>query len=256
MADETTKKRLIQRRSDFQHVEIYQHPHYGRQLVLDGDLQISTCDIAYQVSLTTPLLGQLPPKAKVAILGGGDGGVLNQLLYHHDEGHINIARALLIDIDATVVDLCQQYMPVLNNRIFNHPVAEIVIGDAFAFLASHSDHFDAIIYDLTMTPIHANESQEAFSQHTLSLITNALKPSGVLTMQVCGLKETERTLIRQANFLQDFIPHLCRDLFEHVEQQRVHIPSFEMKWLFQSAVCPYKQSAQQKHLPQKVMRRA
>ncbi|MEJ2755998.1 MAG: spermine synthase, partial [Gammaproteobacteria bacterium] len=224
--------------SDFQNVEICHHPHYGHQLVLDGDLQISTCDIAYQVSLTAPLLGRLPPKATVAILGGGDGGVLNQLLYHHDHGQIDLARATLIDIDELVIELCRCYLPNLNDRIINHPAAEIIIGDAFAFLKAQKASLDAIIYDLTMTPIHSDNSQESFSRQTLSLIASALKPSGLLSMQVCGLGETEHPLTEQAPFLQNFVPHLCGNLFKHVEQQHVRIPSFEMEWLFQSAMYP------------------
>jgi spermidine synthase/spermine synthase len=225
-------------KSDFQDIEIYEHPDYGHQLVIDGDLQISTSDLAYQVSMSAPLIGQLPEQAQVAILGGGDGGVLNQLLQHHDLGHIDLAKAIMIDIDASVIDLCQKHLPVLNDKIATHPRGEIIVGDAFGFLAEQEKCLDAVIYDLTMTPVNANLSQETFTEQTISQIAKSLKPSGVLSMQVCGLQENDPALAKQAALLQQLVPRCCEEYFEQAQTQAVIIPSFEMPWLFQSALYP------------------
>src|SRR5690606_3863130 len=62
-----------------QHARIVRHPTFGGQLWLDDDLQISEADTAYGVALASPLLG-LERLERVAILGGGDGGVLQELL--------------------------------------------------------------------------------------------------------------------------------------------------------------------------------
>lgn len=238
MQSPSTPQCIEQHTSTFQNIEIFKHPSYGHQLVIDGDLQISSSDLAYQVSMTAPLIGKIPAQSNVAILGGGDGGVLNQLLDHHDLGHINLAKAVMIDIDEMVISLCKKHLPTLNQKISNHPQAEVVVGDAFAYLAAQENSLDAIIYDLTMTPINASQSQEAFTRETLTQIAKALKPSGVLTMQVCGLQEHEPHLVEQANFLQEFVPALCKDIFEQTDTQQVFIPSFEMPWLFQYARQP------------------
>lgn len=229
---------ITQQQSEFQRIEIVNHPNFGHQLIIDDDLQISTSDLAYQVSLTAPLIGTLPAQSEVAILGGGDGGVLNQLLDHHDLGHIDLAQATMIDIDQTVIDLCKRHLPTLNQKISTHPQSNVIVGDAFAFLEAQENSLDAIIYDLTMTPINANVSQETFTRQTLTQIAKALKPTGVLSMQVCGLQEHEPQLVKQASFLQNFVPELCAQLFEQTDTQQVYIPSFEMPWLFQSAQNP------------------
>lgn len=238
MQNPITPTRIEKHTSDFQNIEIYQHPSFGHQLIIDGDLQISSSDLAYQVSMTAPLIGNIPTNSKVAILGGGDGGVLNQLLEHHDLGHLNLDKATMIDIDEMVIELCKKHLSTLNQKISNHSQAEVIVGDAFAYLAAQENSLDAIIYDLTMTPINATQSQEAFTCETLTQIARALKPTGVLSMQVCGLQEHEPVLVEQANFLQHFVPSLCKELFIESNTQQVLIPSFEMPWLFQFARHP------------------
>ena len=65
--------------TSLQHVLLGRHPRFGAQLFLDDDLQISESDTAYGVAMASPLL-ELPRPARIAILGGGDGGVLRELL--------------------------------------------------------------------------------------------------------------------------------------------------------------------------------
>jgi len=235
MTDQATTQlttTLVDTNSKFQHIQICQHEQYGQQLILDNDLQISSCDIAYQVAMTSPLIGRLPKQSHVAILGGGDGGVLNQLLIHHDLGHINLASAKLIDIDEQVVELCKKHLPNLSDKIDNHPIAEVMIDDAFAFLKQQNESLDAIIYDLTMIPINSNQTQSTFTKELLESIHQALKPKGVLSMQVCGLKEIDPTLKQQSQVLQEIVPQYAKPLFDNYDYQHALIPSFEMQWLF------------------------
>lgn len=60
-------------------VEIRRHPVYGNQLIIDRDLQISESDAAYNTAMIAPLL-KLADCRQVAILGGGDGGVLHEFI--------------------------------------------------------------------------------------------------------------------------------------------------------------------------------
>tara|TARA_R110002050_G_scaffold15409_7_gene47443 strand:+ start:52 stop:381 length:330 start_codon:yes stop_codon:yes gene_type:complete len=81
--------------SDFQHVLVFESKSYGTVLVLDGVIQITDRDeFSYQEMIThLPLFAHPNPKS-VIVIGGGDGGVLRQLVRHK-----SLERITLCDID-------------------------------------------------------------------------------------------------------------------------------------------------------------
>lgn len=111
---------LARRRTGWQLVEIVRHPVYGNQLLIDHDLQISEADFAYSTDMTAPVL-TLARCRRAAILGGGDGGVLDELLRACDRAGKGLEQATLVDIDGEVVDLCRQWMTVSCGNAFEDP---------------------------------------------------------------------------------------------------------------------------------------
>jgi len=220
-------RKLASRRSAWQQVEIFEHPVFGRQLVIDGDLQISESDAAYNTAMTAPLL-TLPSCRQVAILGGGDGGVLYELLAQSDRLQRPLDRVTLVDIDETVVQLCQQWMPRLCGQAFDDPRLELRIGDAFAWIDAARD-LDAVIYDLTMDPVREGMSRLEFIGGILDKIRASLRPGGVLSLQACGdwLADREQLL----GELRDCLDARFRDRQEQV----VTVPSYGEQWTFMAA---------------------
>ncbi|WP_290652150.1 spermine synthase [Aquisalimonas sp.] len=210
--------------SDYQHIIIAHDPDYGHVLYLDDDLQIAESDHAYNRAMVEPIIeaGLLD---RVLILGGGDGGVLKVAV------HSQVREATLVDIDGKVVELARTYLPGLCENAFDAGNARVVIGDAFAWLdGAHG--YDAIIYDLTMEPVRANQSRLEFIEEIVGRIADSLKPDGMLTMQCCsehqpGLREE----IHQA---------LTRH-FTAVSDRPVDIPSYHERWIFASARYPIKE---------------
>lgn len=221
---------LVQRQSNWQQIEIHCHPIFGNQLFIDGDLQISEADLAYNSAMVAPLL-TLNDCRKIAILGGGDGGVLNEILTSFDRLGTPCDRITLIDIDGDVIDLCQRWMPKLCGSAFSDPRAEIIVGDAFAWIDQARD-LDAVIYDLTMDPVREGLSRNEFIQDILGKIHRGLRPGGVFSMQACG-----EWLGDREQLLSELRAHLG-DRFTHLQEQTVVIPSYVEMWTFMTARKP------------------
>ncbi len=101
---------LVDEHTGLQQVRIVRHPVFGGQLFLDGDLQISESDTAYGIAMISPLLG-LDRLQRVAILGGGDGGVLWELLRTLEPLGQLPRELTMVEIDARVIELCRVHLP-------------------------------------------------------------------------------------------------------------------------------------------------
>ncbi len=209
------QKVLERRRSPYQEIVIAEDPKTGRLLYLDDDLQIGDHDEPYNQALIGPLHenGCLD---RVLILGGGDGGALKAALEHE------AGKVVLIDIDAEVIELAKRYLPHLCGNAFDHPRAEVVIGDAFARL-DKPEQWDGIVYDLTMEPVGADQGRTAFIREILGKIARRLRPGGMLTMQCCGADETH---------LRDEIRAGLDRAFPEWGDWRTAVPSYDVEWVF------------------------
>ncbi|RMF46613.1 MAG: spermine synthase [Deltaproteobacteria bacterium] len=222
--------------SNYQCIEITRHSIFGCQLVIDGDLQISESDSIYGSAMVAPLLRH-GATGRVAILGGGDGGVLWELIRSCERIGLPLEKAWQIDIDPEVLRLCRRYLPKLAGDVREHPRAEIVTGDAFAWIAGARD-LDGVIYDLTMDPIRSGQSREAFMAETMAHIARALKPGGVFSMQCCGEGEGNADLARESGELLREIRAEAARHFTDIREQQVAVPSFLENWTFLSARKP------------------
>lgn len=173
----TADAKLFEGQTPYQKVDIYASKRWGRVLVLDGIIQTTEADeFVYHEMLThVPMFGCAKPR-RVMIVGGGDGGILREVL-KHDIEHVD-----MVEIDRTVVDYCIEHMPTLNDagRIYQDPRAALVIEDAFAFMQRESGRYDVILVDST-DPVGAAEV--LFSQTFYQLCRGALNPGGVLALQ-------------------------------------------------------------------------
>jgi len=138
---------LHDERTEYQHVQVFEHAYLGRVLALDGIIQTSLADefVYHDLMTHVPLCGVARPARRVLIVGGGDGGVLREVL-RHDE----VERVVMVEIDRVVVDLCAKYLGINGN--YDDPRAELVIADAAAWVRSGAARdlpFDVVIVDST-----------------------------------------------------------------------------------------------------------
>ncbi|MCK4773364.1 MAG: adenosylmethionine decarboxylase [Candidatus Krumholzibacteria bacterium] len=215
------KELIYSGRSKYQQIDIIDNDTFGRMLFLDRDLQIAEKDAwLYNANLVSPLADNDISLDRVAILGGGDGGVLSEVL-KHDPGSV-----VLVDIDEAVIDVSKTYLRSICGDAFDRENVSVLIEDANEFLAQ--DHeFDAVIYDLTMYPEALTSSDRRdFIESMFAGIARCLAPNGMITMQCCS--EFDRTT-------QDLLTEILSLRFEDLRFEKSLVPSFCENWIFASA---------------------
>ncbi|BFZ61643.1 putrescine aminopropyltransferase [Saitoella coloradoensis] len=156
-------------KSLYQDVLVFESSNYGNVLVLDGAIQCTERDeFSYQEMLTHLAMNSHPNPKKVLVIGGGDGGVLREVVKH-----ASVEEAVLCDIDEA------KYLPSMAVG-FQHPNVKVHIGDGFKFLADYKNTFDVIITD-SSDPDGPAES--LFQTPYFQLLHDALREGGVITTQ-------------------------------------------------------------------------
>jgi len=138
------KETLVTRKTEFQDLAIVDTESLGRMLVLDGIVQTTIKDefVYHEMISHIPLFTHLNPK-KVLVVGGGDGGVIREVLKHN-----SVTKVVLCEIDKAVIEECKKYLPEISCAL-EDPKCEIFIGDGIKYVKEHKNEFDVIIVDST-----------------------------------------------------------------------------------------------------------
>jgi spermidine synthase len=139
------KKKLYEEKTGQQHLIIFRNDTYGKVLALDGVIQTTEGDeFVYHEMMTHPPLLAHGNAKNVLIIGGGDGGILREVLRHK-----TVEKATLVEIDASVVTFSKKHLPSLSKGAFDDPRARVVIEDGCKFVKDCTEKFDVIICDST-----------------------------------------------------------------------------------------------------------
>jgi len=168
-------KTLFAAQSPYQRVEIVQTAGHGAMLINDGVVMAAERDefVYHEMIAHVPLFVH-PRVARVLVIGGGDGGTAREVLKHPD-----VARVVLVEIDAVVVDACRRFMPSLSVA-FDDPRLELVIADGVAFAAHATESFDVVIVD-SSDPVGPAEG--LFDRAFYGNLARLLGDDGILVTQ-------------------------------------------------------------------------
>ncbi|MAI02788.1 MAG: spermidine synthase [Rickettsiales bacterium] len=171
------KKILVNTRSKFQKIEIFDTYIFGRIMALDGIIQITEKDeSAYSEMLVHPIVQtSLNKPKKTLIIGGGDGAVAEELLKYSF-----IKKIDLVDIDKKVIDLCKKYFKKINNNSLSNKKVSLFYDDAFNFIKNSKEKYDIVIADRP-DPIGAGKS--LYKTHFYKNIQNILSNEGSAIFQ-------------------------------------------------------------------------
>lgn len=178
----------------------------NRVVFLDGVIQSSyRHDEAYHEALAHPAMFAHPDPKRVAIIGGGEGATLREVLKHDTLEHVK-----MIDIDEVMVKMSDVHLPTWNDcsdivgsveSCFEDPRADVLYEDAMAwfinrFADAPSGHlaetlqgterpFDVIVMD-ALDPQDTVEFANILynSDVFVRSIKNGLTDDGVLVMQL------------------------------------------------------------------------
>jgi spermidine synthase len=134
---------IHQEKSKFWDLTIFENKRFGRVLAINGVIQLTEADefIYHEMMAHVPLLAHDDPKS-VLIIGGGDGGLLREVLRHE-----SLEKIIMVEIDPYVIQLSKQYLPNVSQGAFDNPRAQIVIQDAAQYVKETGETFDVIICD-------------------------------------------------------------------------------------------------------------
>ncbi|KAL8776226.1 MAG: hypothetical protein Q9213_008346 [Squamulea squamosa] len=201
---------LHHEKSKYQDVLIFESSDHGVVLVLDNAIQCTERDeFSYQEMITHLAMNSHPNPQRVLVIGGGDGGVLREVVKHS-----TVETAILCDIDESVIRLSKKYLPGMSIG-FQHPSVSVHVGDGFKYLADKKNEFDIIITD-SSDPEGPAES--LFQKAYFELLFGALKEGGVIATQA------ENQWLHLPMITQ--LKKDCREVFPTVEYAYTTIPTY------------------------------
>ncbi|MEM7171485.1 MAG: polyamine aminopropyltransferase, partial [Pseudomonadota bacterium] len=136
---------LYDSQTDHQRLVLFENQTFGRMLVLDNVIQTTERDefIYHEMLAHLPILAHGAVR-RVLIIGGGDGGMLEEVLKHE-----TVEQVTMVEIDASVTDFAKEHLRVICQEAFEDPRTSLVIADGVDFVSACEDRFDLIIIDST-----------------------------------------------------------------------------------------------------------
>lgn len=211
---------LAEGQTRYQHYLILEAPVLGKALILDGVLQSASRDeVIYHEALVHPSLFAHDAPQQVAVLGGGEGATIREVLRH-----AVVQAVTMVDLDAELVALCRRHLPEFGGTAWDDPRLALVHADARAWLASQPDaSLDVVIMDIT-DPLEGGPAFFLFTQEMFQVVRAKLRPNGLMSIQAGSAGQAIRLL-----------PHLHRTLqtvFPRVIPYAAFIPSFNDQYGF------------------------
>jgi spermidine synthase len=206
--------------SEFQEIVIAESECFGRCLILDNEFQSAELDeFVYHESLVQPALILNPKPEKVAIIGGGEGAALREVLRHK-----TVNKAVMVDLDEKVVECSKEYLPSFHNGSFSDKRTKLLFEDGRKFIEETDEIFDAIIIDITC-PLEEGPSYKLFTKEFYDVVRQKLTPQGLLSVQASTVSPT-------ALITYTVINRTLKEVFRNVSPYVAHIPFFAMLWGF------------------------
>jgi spermidine synthase len=218
-------EKSVSQKSSLQEIDFLDTEYLGWMLILDGQTQFGEKDEwIYHEMLVHPAFVIHGCPQKVAILGGGDGCAVREIVKWG-----SVREIKLCDIDKEVTELFKnKYAQINRNSLAK--VAEICYEDAREFLNKQNDkYFDIIISDLT-EPFFETEEKASLSAHLYQaefydLVKSKLASGGLLVVQTGGFDHRDEFNQFHALMLKEIS---C--VFHHFYPAYEYVPSFISWW--------------------------
>ncbi len=168
-------RHLYSKQSDYQRIDIFDTPEFGRVLTLDGNVMLTERDeFIYDEMITHVPMAVHPNIQDVLVIGAGDGGVVRELTRYE-----KIVRIDLVEMDPMVLEACRTYLPENACRLDDTRV-HIYYDNALRFIRRCTAKYDLIIVDTT-DPFGPSESN--FTREFYGICYNALRDDGIMVNQ-------------------------------------------------------------------------
>lgn len=166
---------LLSKRTKFQQMRVFETPVFGRMLVLDNITQTTEMDefVYHEMMVHAAMVGHGSCR-RVLVIGGGDGGILREVLKHPVE------KAVQVEIDAEVVAACRKFLPKLSAGAYEDRRTELIIGDGARYVRETDERFDLVIVD---SPDPVGPARVLFAPAFYRDVLRVLRPGGMMVRQ-------------------------------------------------------------------------
>ena len=170
------KESLYSSSSSSQKIEFVKTNRFGTALIMDGAIQTTTEDefIYHEMMSHIPLFSHPKPE-KVLIIGGGDGGILREVLKHK-----TVKKVTVVEIEKQVIEQTKKYLPQICKDAFRSKKLELIIADGAEFIKNKSKLYDVAIID---SPDPTGPAKVLFENNFYRNISKILKSSGIIVRQ-------------------------------------------------------------------------
>ncbi len=190
----------------------------GHRLFLNGNLQFAERDeYRYHEALVHPAMAAFGPDGqgakRIAVLGGGDGMAVRELLKYPAALHIT-----LVELDPAMTRIFSEApaLVALNGGALNSAKVEVVNADAFTWLERTQDVFDLIVVDF---PDPTNFSiGKLYTNSFYALLDQHLSASGYAVIQ------TTSPLVARQSFWT--VVQTIESVGLRATPYHAHVPSF------------------------------
>lgn len=176
--------------TEFQSMDVVETAQYGNMLVLDGCVMTTDKDeFVYHEMLSHVAMHTHPNPKKVLVVGGGDGGVIREIIKHP-----SVEKAVLAEIDGRVIEVSKQYFPYIASGLAD-PRVDVQVADGIAHVKNHPNTYDVILVDST-DPI--GPAVGLFAKEFYQSVYDALTEDGLFVAQTES-PFANQDLIRKVN---------------------------------------------------------
>lgn len=213
------KEELVNLKSEYQRISVFDSDDYGRILVIDGYLMLTEKDeFIYHEMIAHVPMAVNPEIKDVLVVGAGDGGTVRELTRY-----ASIERIDMVEIDEKVVEVCRKYFPQTAGKL-DDPRVQLFFMDGVQFVADRAGEYDLIVVDST-DPFGPGEG--LFSHAFYSNCYRALKDQGILVNQIGGPYYRDDVLATQSAYGK------LKSVFPVARVYQAHIPTYASgHWLF------------------------
>ena len=190
------------------------HGRTGHKLFLNGNLQFAERDeYRYHEALVHPAMSAFGAPRRVAVLGGGDGMAVREILKYP-----SVESVTLVELDPNMTGLFANdpAMAALNAGALRSPKLHIVNTDAFQWLQQDGETFDVIVVDF---PDPTNFSiGKLYTSSFYALLAQRLSASGYAVIQ------TTSPLVARQSFWT--VATTIESVGLHATPYHAHVPTF------------------------------
>ncbi len=167
---------LYELQTEHQHLVLFEHPFFGKMLMLDGATQVTTKDefVYHEMMTHVPMFAHGNAR-EVLIVGGGDCGIAEEVLKHK-----SVRRLTQVEIDASVVEFAKEHFPEFTKPVLTSKRFDLVIDDGMHYVAKTDRRFDVIIVDST-DPL--GPGKVLFSDKFYAACSRCMAKGGVMVTQ-------------------------------------------------------------------------